>query len=576
MEKKLEVKILLPLMLISLSGCAQTDPKTVIKFEFADNITFPAEEKILDNLFVDFNVTHFDETKSKLTYSCYEDNQNKGISFKLFKDGEDVDCIDTPLISGQKYILEATYQGISDSKEFVVDEKVSLLKKEDLKITAKDVDNDYSTPTGDVKMLVIPVNLTGSWLDEWSETYRAEIEDLYFGDSPLSLHSYYKDCSNGAMNITGLVSEIYDFTDYTSDQIQTSYSYLVKCINEALSTIEDNHPEIDWTEYDLDQNGSIDNFHLVTNFNPSIYQSETGKSPWATNLWPHMSTLDNPPSLEKPVARTYSAGVLEHLIDAYGNSSAITPIHEQGHIFGLPDYYDYAGLVDYTGQFDMQSGNVFDWNSYSKLSVGWIDSYVVKDECTITIPSASKEGKCLIIPANPDNFNNSAFDEYFLIELFSKHGNNAKFSQYWNYVFKGSEQKYGIRMYHIDSRLFNSSLRPTDKPSEGRLVIDNNSYDYSYSYIGSSKIADMKLITLIQKGGVDTFGDEDNSRKTLKASDLFMKGDTFTFDKYSKFLSKRHKTITKMDDSDTFPYTIDFVEMSEDKATIKISKNIQQ
>ena len=86
----------------------------------------------------------------------------------------------------------------------------------------------------------------------------------------------------------------------------------------------------------------------------------------------------------------------------------------------------------------------------------------------------------------------------------------------------------------------------------------------------------MKLITLIQKGGVDTFGDEDNSRKTLKASDLFMKGDTFTFDKYSKFLSKRHKTVTKMDDSDTFPYTIDFVEMSEDKATIKISKNIQQ
>ena len=566
--------VLLPLMLISMSGCAQPDPTTVIDFKFADEVGFPSEMKITESGYINFNVTHYDESVSSLAYTCYNQKQNldAGITLSLFKEGEDTNVIDEALVSGQKYTLKASYQGFEDSKEFVADERVALLKKEKLAFTAKDVDSDYSASNGNVKLLVIPVNLTGDWLDVWDESYRSEINSAYFGSSSLSLTSYYRDCSNGAMNVSGLVSEIIDYTAYTSNQIQNNYGYLYSCINYCLAKVEASHPEIDWKEYDLDYNGHIDNFHIVTNFNPSLYESDTHSSAWATNLWPHMSMLANDPNDEVPTAKTYSAGVLNHLIDSYGNTSAITPIHEQGHIFGLSDYYDYGGLVDYIGSFDMQSGNVLDWNSYSKLSVGWIDSYVIKDECTITIPSAAIGGKCLIIPANPKKFNNSAFDEYFLVELFSKQGNNAKFGHIWSSIFSGKEEKYGARLYHVDSRLFNSSGKATDNPDEGFLVIDNNSYDYSYSRIGVTKLADMKQLTLIQKGGADTFGDEENSRKYLKAEDLFNKGDTFTFEKYAKFLSKRHKKVQYMDDGETFPYQIDFVEMNENMATIKISK----
>ena len=581
MKNNLLNSIFVSLMLLSMSGCAQTDPNAVVDFKFADEVGFPAKMRIPESGYINFNVTHYNESVSNIAYTCYDQKQNldNGISLSLCKEGSETNIIDEPLVSGQKYTLTATYQGFSDSKEFVADERVSLLKKKDLAFTAKDIDENYSTSSGNVKLLVVLINLTGSWLDTWDESYRSNINSAYFGSDPLSLTSYYRDCSNGAMNISGMVSEIYNYSTYTSDQMQNDsdgYSHLVYCMRDALYAIEDNHPEINWSEYDLDNNGVIDNIHFVTNFNPSYYQSATGKSPWATTLWPHMSIVNFETRSDRLVYRNYSAGVLNHLIDEYGNVSAITPIHEQGHIFGLPDYYDYGGLVDYIGSLDMQSGNVFDWNSYSKLSVGWIDSYVVNDECTITIPAASAGGKCLIIPANSKKFNNSAYDEYFLIELFSKFGNNAKFGSLWNSVFKGSEEKYGVRLYHVDSRLFNSSGKATDDPNEGFMLIDNNNYDYTDAIYGGDsrfrKLVDKKMLTLIQKGGKDTFGDEDGGRKYLKAEDLFMKGDTFTFEKYAKFLSKKHKKVEFMDSGEEFPYQIDFLEMNENMATVKLSK----
>ena len=559
-----------------LTSCSEEeviDPNQIQGFDFCESLTLPSGVDLKSYLNTMFDVKYPDRVE-KLVWNGFSNISKPEIDFNLHKEDETENLIDEPLISKQKYVLDATYKGFTATTTFVADEKVALLKHDDLEITNKDISSSYAPATGDVKMLVIPVALDGDWLDDWQADYIDKISDLYFGEEdPLSLRNYYKDASFGAMNISGLVSEIYTYLDHTTAEIQGDggYEYLTDMVNKALAWVKTQHPEINWREYDLNQNKAIDNIHFVTNFNPGAYQSQTGKSVWATTLWPHMSEIGNTDgTLASPTFRVYSCGVLDHLINEQ-EESAITPIHEQGHIFGLPDYYDYGGRVDYIGSLDMQSNNVLDWNSYSKLTTGWVDSYVVKDECSVTITPASKQGKCIIIPADYETFNNSAFDEYFLIELFANYGNNKKFSGVSNYIGTG------IRLYHVDGRLVDYNGKETDNPRYGFQIIDNNNYDYDYAYYGSDsrfkKYVDKKLLTLIQKEGNDTFGNtNERARHYLNHEDLFVTGDVFAFKKYSHFLSKQGNEKYYMDNGEEFPYKISFTEVNDQYATIKITK----
>ena len=80
----------------------------------------------------------------------------------------------------------------------------------------------------------------------------------------------------------------------------------------------------------------------------------------------------------------------------------------------------------------------------------------------------------------------------------------------------------------------------------------------------------MKQLALIQKGGVDTFGQ--NSVAMLQETDLFKTGDTFTFNNYKHFLSKSGATVTRMDNGETFPWTIEFEEVTPNYARIRFHK----
>ena len=97
--------------------------------------------------------------------------------------------------------------------------------------------------------------------------------------------------------------------------------------------------------------------------------------------------------------------------------------------------------------------------------------------------------------------------------------------------------------------------------------------------------SDRKLMTTVHevdgkyivytKGGVDEFGTIDETTgklAQLKYEDLFLTGDSFVFEDYAHFLSKSHKTITTMDNGETFPYAIDFLSVNRNEALIKITK----
>lgn len=524
--------------------------------------------------------------KGKEYYTYKKDSDKNGITFSLKKDGDEVnDYINTPLEQNETYNLILNYKDESyPSSSFTVYDNYYKLSGDDLSFMPSDIDKAVTSPKGDVKILVVPITLSGKYVTDWTKTQLNNIQKYYFGTDPtkVSLKQYFETASYGKVNIVGTMVDSYAETseDLTDDRIisDTEGTKIYQLLQNAIEYIRTNS-DIDLDEYDTNDDGILDNVHFITNFSTKNYQKQTGYSASGTPFWAHRGrTLFEGGTKENPIVDSFILSSNDQAKDA------ITSIHEQGHNFGLDDYYDYYYTVDYIGGADMQSYNIFDWNSYSKFLMGWVSPYVVTGETTITISAASLNGDCIVVPANPNTFNNSAYDEYFLIELFSEYGNNA-LNYPVNGVYQGTEYEYyrgkygdlgdyGVRLYHVDSRMMywdpstHAYYEATTEDKDRWLFLP-----FSNSYYGGGEdetgYDDYKLLSIIQKGGVDTFGDP-YANHFLSKDDLFRQGDVFTFSKYKHFLSKSGKTVTTMDNGETFPYKITFTSMSATQTTVKI------
>ena len=469
--------------------------------------------------------------------------------------------------------------------------KTGFIKIDDVSLVSSDLKAEYAPSKGAVKMLVIPIAFTGEAKDgpsarysDWTDEALENMEKYYFGQND-SLATYYATASLNNLQVSGKVTDVYQNSTISASSIieDLSYQTLWDMMEDAINWVYENDTSIVWSDYDLNQDGCIDNIHLITN-----YTSEE----WSTPLWPHMYHTGRTGTTTKPMANVYSISGIGFV------KNPITAIHEQGHIFGLDDYYDYTSMedddssndIDYIGCFDMQSNNVFDWNSFSKLSMGWVKPYVINGEAnttTVNIKAASINGDCILVPADYSTWNGSAFDEYFLIELFAPYGNNKKD---WE-KFRGAlGTKGGIRVYHVEARVFGSNRYD----SYGKLKVDdmeaqqinvpedvskwnyiekgaNNSSNYTSYGSGIYQLRDKPQLTLVQKGGEFTFSKE-NGRHTLNSGDLFKVGDEFSFEKYSKFLNKNAEDQELTNKGEVFPYKFVVDYLDEDDATITFTK----
>ena len=535
-------------------------------------------EMFFDKLDLTFDVNWQDLGLEHVTYNS---NMSE-YKLSLFEtDNLSNNVINKPLDGTKNYVLDVSINNIHATTNLDFYGEYSFVKPESMSILASDVDHEYAPALGEVKVLVVPIELEPGSITNyysWDDEYLANTETYFFGkkeDTPNqwnSFKSYYETASFGNVSISGMIADVYYETDptLTMDAVAYDYSYanLFKMIENAINWLEETSNNIDWDEYDLNDDGCLDSVHFITN---APYMSNT-------TLWPHMYKTNKSGTIDRPVANVYSMSSLAHMGDAR------TQIHEQGHMFGLADYYDYTySGRDYVGQADMQSHNYFDWNSFSKMSVGWVTPYVYDgkaNRATITIGSASLTGDCLLIPANYDTWNGSAYDEYFLIELFTPDGNNKNDWQTWS-NFYGDLGEYGVRMYHVDARLWGYNYGNFN----GGAIVDsisgydlyqyacNNSFDASdYATHSPNGYEQYKLLTLLQSNASNSFG-KAFGNKSLTNEDLFHTGDEFNFEDFASYLIKSGSTPSTMDNGEYFPYTIKFNSVTKDSATITITKN---
>ena len=456
----------------------------------------------------------------------------------------------------------------------------SKAKVSPISFTARSWSNGIYAPSlGEEKILIVPIHLAGNPSYQWTSDELRQIEEATFSyDNPDSLVSYYKRASNGRMILSG---EVYGSIDhmftasYGEDELMNddTYELLYEMFDDCLAWLYE-QDDIDLDDYDTDDDGHIDSIHFF------VDGSDQGQ--WSSSLWPHMGTVAMAAGTkEEPTIMSYSLSNLAYLGD-----SALTTIHEQGHIYGIEDYYDYSYMIDTIGGYDMQDMNVGDWNSFSKMSLGWVDPLYLElepgEEETLTLKPATLGGSPLVLK---DGWNGSAYDEYVMIDLWNREGNGSFGG------IEGYEAKYddlgeaGARVYHVDARLwqytsdynFWNGAYVTDldlvRPETYNYQLAHTNTYYMNDYptynvaYDSSRVSTYHLLDLIQAGGSNTFSNT-RGRQYLTASDFFQSGDAFSMGTYGNAFFYEGSTLN---DGSMFRYIVSFENVASEQATVKIS-----
>lgn len=447
---------------------------------------------------------------------------------------------------------------------------------------------------GENNLLVVPLKIKGYEEYATSENLK-KINDSFFLENSLntlgyySLSEYYKISSYNKLNIKGEVTPWIDL-DLTTKEISSSSisNYTLDCgtyfpTEKAINYIKENL-NIDLTKYDNDKDGFIDGVYFIYGCPTFLDDSSLSSSTFWNFTYYNVLNKDKA-SISSPVLMTYSWSSFDMLSKGSDKTKLDTHtyIHEFGHQLGLNDYYDTSnsgGLNPYTspmGGLDMMDNNVGDHSAFSKFALGWVNPYIVKGdygEVNIDLKSLISDGECIILPTK--EYNNTPFDEYFMIEYVKNDSINKLDSTagYPSTFYTDGRiirfySKNGIRITHIDARGVDANLDYTDSINDMIMTKFSNTASTKEGYYCPTNHNSYVLTSLISGNA---------SRNTLGTffvannQDLIYEGTTIDF--YSSSVNSRASMIpfstNRFDDGSFFNYSIKVNSISEDEVSITI------
>ncbi|MBQ1406525.1 MAG: M6 family metalloprotease domain-containing protein [Eubacterium sp.] len=391
--------------------------------------------------------------------------------------------------------------------------------------------NGLKSVTEDIPTVIIVVGFENMPYDNtfnWSG-------EIFSGTRSLS--KYYSDMSLGQFTFTPVIESSKYGTDGNTntkdaandgiihvklstnhDEWTTSYDFpesypYDKSEMEALSAaISAASAYMDFSAYDSNNDGKIDNSELAVGFVVAGYEAATGNISGRENLslWSHAWSFSEAASIYgssyvMPAVPTADGVKVDGFIaiselsynynhEAFDQAPISILAHELGHYIGLPDLYDTTGInhnpwSGYTpGYLSLMDDGAYgyDENGYyspysldiwSRIHLGWITPQVVSDpadETQVSIAGSMSTGtgtKALKITTDREN-------EYYLAE-------NRRFTG-WD-VRLGGEYggcSDGIVLWHIDDDIYDqycdyNSVNDSDHhPAVTPLYLEYNNGKY--------------------------------------------------------------------------------------------------
>lgn len=418
----------------------------------------------------------------------------------------------------------------------------------------------FSQTVGTLNALVIPI----SWADQQDRANEQNMQTIYNAlgnvmdasgkvttyttgnpEEP-TMSAYFAAASYGQLTVNSFVTDWYAYPETydTMRDIIPPQDWHV----EIMDWVKQTYPDLDLQQFDLDQDGILDEVIYINTGDMDGYKSYVRDS--LAGAHRTVYTYGE----EESFLRQWEDPRLYHFVNI--NLGFLSPnqkvclpeevqtqvlIHEFSHSLGVWDYYDTGSKgQSYLGGYDMQDSNVGDWNVYSKYAAGWLTPTVVdgsKETAEYTLRSSALYGDALLIPAAGYNYNGTPFDEYILVDLFTPEGLHTYDSKAY-----GLQDSVGVRMYHVSDLM---EARTGDDLKQtytfGMMQHRNNSDNIWSELFGYHQLE------ILSATGKNRF----LKGKSFGAKDLFTEGDSFTAEEFDAFFYDG-----KMDSGMDFGYTV--------------------
>ena len=472
------------------------------------------------------------------------------------------------------------------------------------------IESAIPTSTETSKYLVLPVWFSDSEdlikRGETKDSIHEKIEIAYAGTNEetgwYSVSTFYDEESGGKKHLDCVVADWYDCGYESSwvagsqddeEIVENTEAIIYKTINHYFEETGDSRKA-----YDSDGDGYIDAVAIIyaiqdykSNFDFGRYYHR-GPSASFTNLWAYCYWFQEPSykNVNKPGPNAYLWASYDFANVKDGHSSdyplkvdAHCYIHETGHLFGLDDYYDYTGSNRPAGGFSMQDYNVGGHDPYSIIALGWGEVYAPTETETIVLEPFTSSHQVILL--SPD-YQDSIFDEYLLLELYSPTGVNELDCTYeYESSYPQGPKTVGVRLWHVDARLAYKLGRGYDydySPNQITNQVDtnyfynmlcrNNTYqrgksaDYFSPLVNTPgySFEDYRLLQLIRNG--DTRATRVS--QDLDSRDLFTAGSSFDMNTYRNWFVERGKLNSGADLG--WSFTVDAI--TSQGATITVTK----
>ncbi len=482
----------------------------------------------------------------------------------------------TPFSSGGSHVVIVSYRSMTETITISV---MSGYERRDPTYNYENLQDrsvyyvDAMPSTGNPNILVIPTKFTDTSLTTTQlANYKDKIQKAYFGTDDetgwKSVKTYFEDSSYGQLSIGGTVTDWWN-SGYASTAV-TDETITTTLVKNAITWYKSTHSDI--TDFDTNGDGYIDAVSLIYGA-PNYSNSGSNDNLWAYCYWVQDPSLKN---VANPGPNVFFWASYDFM-DEDTNPAPIdthTYIHEMGHIMGLDDYYNYdsSSADGSAGGFIMQDYNVGDHDPYSKMALGWVEPYVPTANASITLRPFETSGDMIVLSPS---FTDSPFDEYLIIDFYTATGLNYfdSHNQYGTYYPMGTTSQ-GIRVWHVDGRLFQTSTRTTSYTTSTTLatsVLSNYYYTHAMSNSTGSTYGspvsvyrNYRLLHLLQAGNVNTF----KAGAQFGSSDLWAAGTSFSMASYGSFFYN----VGKFNSNVNLGWSFTVSSISSGEATIQVTK----
>jgi M6 family metalloprotease-like protein len=290
--------------------------------------------------------------------------------------------------------------------------------------------------SGTVKMLIIPIRFSNH--KSRNLPTKAAWETL-FNTGDHSFKKYYSECSYGKLTMETVVT---DWVDVDQTEAQAAAN-LEPVLVAALNKVDANG--FNFKQFDNNKTGEVD----IMTFVHSGYDSATSGededgTPSKKRIWSHAFAISAWTAKDGTKVESYNINAGLEGLSGSKQCAINTPVHEVGHVLGLPDLYDInktstgLGLWCVMADCDGPGGDHVPFLcAWCRVRLGWVTPTIIAEDGNYSVKDAAKNADVFKIQQG------YPFGEYLLIE-------NREPGKWESKLPAG---KGGLMIWHIDEKV---------------------------------------------------------------------------------------------------------------------------